>query len=156
MWELQRINAVQSGFQQANAAVGHEEIAAALDNLAIVVTMYKELSKELITSNRELTAASMVMGEQIKVLVATNAKLVQQLAANSNKTKGSGGSKQGNRPIFEPNGYCWSHGFCIIESHSSKMCTVRKKGHGKKQEAAMWINAMGGSQKDNNWVQKCR
>eukprot|EP00957_Ditylum_brightwellii_P140254 10686740-Ditylum_brightwellii.AAC.1 len=50
---------------------------------------------------------------------------------------------------LDPNGYCWSYGFKVGIRHNSRICYFPKEGH---QVEATWINMMGGSRRNNDWV----
>ena len=47
----------------------------------------------------------------------------------------------GDRSMWDPNGYCWTHGFKVKKGHSSKTCKSRGEGH---KEDATRSNTMGG------------
>ena len=49
---------------------------------------------------------------------------------------------------FEPNGYCWTHGYKLREGHSSSTCQKRAEGH---VETASRRDTKGGSTKNKGW-----
>eukprot|EP00957_Ditylum_brightwellii_P088723 6756168-Ditylum_brightwellii.AAC.1 len=49
---------------------------------------------------------------------------------------------------FDPNGYCWSHGYRCVFGCNSKTCTRPKEGH---QREATIANTMGGSEEFKEW-----
>jgi hypothetical protein len=46
---------------------------------------------------------------------------------------------------LDPNGYCWTHGYCVKLGHTSATCTNKAEGH---QLLATRSNTMGGSTKN--------
>ena len=50
--------------------------------------------------------------------------------------------------IFDPAGYCHTHGYRVHASHTSAKCKKKKKGH--KNEATR-ANTMGGSNRNQGW-----
>eukprot|EP00957_Ditylum_brightwellii_P180298 13734791-Ditylum_brightwellii.AAC.1 len=49
---------------------------------------------------------------------------------------------------FDPNGYCWVHGYRCVFGHNSKACTRLKKGH---QRDATRAKTMRGSEAFKEW-----
>eukprot|EP00957_Ditylum_brightwellii_P163615 12457529-Ditylum_brightwellii.AAC.1 len=43
---------------------------------------------------------------------------------------------------IDPEGYCWSCGYCIPKNHNSMNCDKQTPGH---QLGATWANIMGGN-----------
>ena len=50
-----------------------------------------------------------------------------------------------NRALLDPNGYCWSHGYRVSVTHSSRTCDHKLLDH---QDDATQTNPMGGSTKN--------
>jgi len=50
--------------------------------------------------------------------------------------------------IFDPTGYCRTHGYRVHKSHTSDKCKKKKRGH--KNEATR-ADTMGGSNKNQGW-----
>eukprot|EP00957_Ditylum_brightwellii_P175325 13346747-Ditylum_brightwellii.AAC.1 len=50
---------------------------------------------------------------------------------------------------YDPNGYCWSHGYRVMRGHNSQSCKKPKEGHRRKATRA---NTMGGSEAFKNWT----
>jgi hypothetical protein len=50
--------------------------------------------------------------------------------------------------IFDPTGYCHTHGYCVHKSHTSEKCKKKKRGH---ENEATRADTMGGSNKNQGW-----
>lgn len=50
--------------------------------------------------------------------------------------------------IFDVNGYCWTHGWRVHQTHTSGKCKKKKKGY---KDAATRANTMGGSNTNKGW-----
>ena len=53
-------------------------------------------------------------------------------------------SKPQNKTNVNPNGYCWTHSYCIGQGHTSKICTPHATGH--REEATRANNFVGAKQ----------
>ncbi len=147
-------------------AIGHLETA--LDNLALAATNNTAVLQQLIAANLALTAT-------ITLLTATNKKLVDAATRRGGipaatlgwgwtqaATPGQGWTQaatQAATPAATPAGiratkkpcprnYCWTHGHCVSEHHTSATCANKAPGH---RDNATASNTFGGSNKDKNW-----
>ena len=50
--------------------------------------------------------------------------------------------------IFDPTGYCHTHGYRVHKSHTSKKCKKKQRGH---KDEATRADTMGGSNKNKGW-----
>ena len=80
----------------------------------------------------------------------TSSKLLAILSKANLKTGGNNnsGGGGGNSSKYNPNGYCWSHGYKVTKTHNSKTCKFQKEGH---KEGATRENTMGGSTDNIHW-----
>ena len=144
------MNAQQTGYHTANAVTAPvtaspNQITEALDNLAMATVNDRNIIAQLTQANAALTA--------------TNQKLVQQMAeaVQSLKVLMDNDVKREQDRIdrakaynerFDPNGYCWSHGYKVTCDHNSATCTAKKPGH---KDNATRANTMGGCQLNKTW-----
>ena len=68
-----------------------------------------------------------------------------QTGGGNNSSSSSGGG--GTTSKYDPNGYCWSHGYKVSKNHNSKTCKTGKPGH---QEGVTCNNIMGGCEDNKN------
>ena len=124
-----------------------------MDNLVAIMSSDKGQVETLIASNADLTV-------QIKALTDTNTRLTIENANLINIiTKIAGTAPAAatapastNRDLhYDPNGYCWTHGYRVHKNHNSANCKSKAPGH---QDAATRANPMGGSSKKKDWVKK--
>jgi hypothetical protein len=142
---IQGESAVTAGYHYANASVSHNEdqmaeaTIGALTNLATATA-----------SDRGVVAS----------LTHANARLAKHLEDNSNELrelkallKKERTEKRGQRSFNpSPRNYCWTHGYKVGSTHTSRTCTLPKPGN--KTEATRADN-MGGSQTNRecySWV----
>jgi hypothetical protein len=113
------------------------QIGKALDNLALAATNYTTVLHQLTASNLALTTAN-------TALTAANKKLLEALAKKSPATTPSTPAtpRPSNKPF--PGYYCWTHGHCVSQSHTSATCSNKAAGH---KDTATVANTMGGSDK---------
>ena len=118
-------NAVE---QSANAV---STVVEGLDNLAAVVTMDRDRTADLVTTNKTLV-------EQVAILTAQNGKLINAVAARAGSAPPAAAGKPtaaANDPWSDAswdksgNGYCWSHGHKVKKGHTSVTCTQRCPHH---------------------------
>ena len=81
-----------------------------------------------------------VNAEQQTIITKLNNKIttLEKKLAQSSVAEGGGGSSA----TFNPNHYCWSHGYKNYKTHNSATCRNKKEGH--KCDATQQ-NTMGGS-----------
>ena len=140
----------------ANAAerydMQHQQVEA-LASLATATAADRQAVTALSSSNATLT-------QELCPATATIATLQQSLASCSCATMpGTGERGQQRRQAsqqrqhnrgrdttpLDPNGYCWSHGYCISMGHNGASCYNTLPGH---QRAATRADPMGGSTKN--------
>jgi hypothetical protein len=126
------------------------QMVASLDNLALAAVQKNETLEQLIKINemKEMTLKSLM--SQLAAEKETSSKLLAILSKAGLKTGGNNsyGGGSGNASKYDPNGYCWSHGYKVTKNHTSKTCKTRKDGH---KEEATRANTMGGSKDNINW-----
>lgn len=130
-----------------------------------------ELANQMVTSLDTLALAAVQKNETLEQLIKINEmkeitlkNLMAQLAAEKNNLLQTLGHHQQSRienwgkqyfwrgsstaSKWNPNGYCWSHGYKVTKNHNSNTCRTRKDGH---KEEATRANTMGGSTENINW-----
>ena len=121
-----------------------DHLGTALDNLALAAANNTTVLQQLTVANLALTTSN-------ATLTATNKKLSEAVAAKGPAPAVSPGTTPGiQHPTKKPKpgNYCWSHGHCCSENHTSATCGSRAPGH---QVTATASNMMGGSEKDKGW-----
>ena len=148
--EQMNMTSQQSGFHSANAATSPTspslpQITDALDQLAMATVNDKTIIAQLTQANAELTATNKQLVQQmaeavksLKVLMENDVKREQEKCERV----------KAYNERFDPNGYCWSHGYKVTFDHNSCTCTAKKPGH---KDNATRANPMGGSQLNKNW-----
>jgi hypothetical protein len=143
-------------------------LKTALNNLALAATNDTTVLQQLIAANSALMAT-------ITLLTATNKKLVDAATRRGGTpaatlgrgwtqaaTPGWGWTQAGTQaatPVATsagicatkkpcPGNYCWTHGHCVSEHHTSATCANKAPGHRNDATAS---NTFGGSNKDKNW-----
>ena len=143
--EQNEMNATHAGFHSANAVFPQENtqttITDALDHLAMATSNDRGIIECLTSTNATLTATNAKLTADLDQAFT----LLKQLVVNEEKRE-QVVNEYNLR--FDPNGYCWSHGYKVIPNHNSKNCTDKKKGH---NDNATRFNPMGGSQANKGW-----
>jgi hypothetical protein len=130
-------------------------------------TIEAELSNQLVTSLNNLAYTAVQKNDTIEKFIETikqqqdtihklqaqNGELLMKLlgghsAADANAKKSG---TPGGTPVWDPSGYCWSHGYKVKKGHNSKTCKTRGEGH---QESATRSNIIGGNEANKTWVAK--
>ena len=127
-----------------------DKMVSALDNLANAAVQKNDTFEQLVASNKTLTEAiKSQQDENKKLLAIITALSISDRGAASGKTSTTTG---GGRDIpWDPEGYCWSHGYKIKIGHSSATCENQKDGHkqhltakrGDEQGGCMWNKTWG-------------
>ncbi len=103
-----------------------------------VVSQLTETNKQLVVTNQSRI-------EQLQQVLATNAKLIK-LVGTTLTPKAPYVKKLFDRAAWlakmNPNGYCWTHGYHVVKSHTSLSCTTKAPGH---KDDATRTNTKGGS-----------
>ena len=133
--EQQDMDTMQVRYHSFNAAVTHQapeqsHLTEALDNLALATSNDRNIIAQLPKANADLTATNQQLVSQmaeavnaLKVLMENDVKREKERCQRV---------KTYNEK-FDPNGYCWSHGYKVTYDHSSCTCTAKKSGHKDKQ-----------------------
>ena len=111
----------------ANHAIADAEhakmMARSLDNLANAALQKNDTVEKLVSANERLA----------KALADANAAIARlRLPGTAATTPGSvppARPANATIPAWDPQGYCWSHGWKVKLGHSSATCTHRKEGH---------------------------
>ena len=133
-----------------------DRMVNALDSLANAAVLKTKTCETLVATNKKLT-------QELRRLTSIIQTMTIQLRFNSgtNNTniKGGGGGAGGGairgtggpttNQTWDPNGYCWSHGFKVRIGHSSGTRNNRKTGH---VETATRTKTMGGVKWNSTWV----
>lgn len=149
--ENRAIQRLTGGSFRANATIEDElseKMVTSLDNLANAAVQKNDTIEKLIEINKQ-------QQETIHKLQAQNGELLYLLKHMAGPATADAVSKiyqnTGDRSMWDPNGYCWTHGFKVKKGHSSKTCKSRGEGH---KEDATRSNTMDGSQANKNWNPK--
>jgi len=121
-------------------AVSIDRLGTALDNLALAVANDTTVLQQLTAANLALTTSN-------ATLTAANKKLPETLAkvlATTPRPPGTPGTPRVPNKLF-PGNYCWTHGHCISQLHTSAMWGNKAEGH---KDVAIASNMMGGSEAD--------
>jgi hypothetical protein len=134
--QMQGESAATAGYHSANAAVTHNE---------------DQMAKATIGALENLATATAADRGVVAALTQENSRLPKQLEDNSSELRELKAllnqdrrGKRGTRS-FNPSAsnYCWTHGYKVGKTHTSRTCKTPKPGH--KMEATRADN-MGGSQ----------
>ena len=89
----------------------------ALDNLANAAVQRNDTFEQLVKTNQTLTNTISSQQAEIKRLLSI------VTALSSGKQPQEQSAKGGDAPgVFDPNGYCWWHGFKVKHGHNSATC----------------------------------
>jgi hypothetical protein len=139
MRDINRMTSGDSAFANQAAAqeiVQAEKMAALLDNLVNATIQKNNTIDKLVATNQKQTK-----------IIADLTEAIAKLKAGSPPTEqGSGRANpphwKSTKPVWDPTGYCWMHGFWVKVGHSSTTCSFPREGHCK---AATHANTKGGS-----------
>ena len=125
------------------------QMVTSLDNLAMAAVQKNETIEKLIQINKMKEKTITNLMAQLEDERATSTKLLEiihkaGLQTGKNTNSGSGT----HYTNWDPNGYCWTHGYKVKKWHNSKTCKTRNNGH---KEGATRANTMGGSQENIGW-----
>ena len=130
-----------------------------MDNLVAIMSSDKGQAERLIATNAELVAINKAKDATITSLVAQNTNLMMIITKMSGgktpTTDDLAGANGGGGHInqngyqhkrrnpddtpFDPNGYCWSHGYRVHFDHSSSTCKFKKAATKiMRQEKIIW------------------
>ena len=119
-----------------------------MENLAAIMSSDKGQVETLTETNAKLV-------DQVKDLTATNSQLAIEITTLTKIiTNMSGAQAPTENHVdanYNPDGYCWSHGYRCTYNHNSKTCRAKKPGH---KDEATQTNTMGGSTVNKNWVKR--
>ena len=156
--ELNKLTASDSKFEANTAydtAGGNAEaINNAMDNLAVIMSSDKNAVDTLVANNAKLTEQVQSLTATIERLTIENANLIKVITniAGASATPPTSTQQQSARESnFDPNGYCWTHGYKVHKNHTSATCKRKAPGH---QDAATRENPMGGSTKNKDWIKQ--
>ncbi len=121
-----------------------DRLETALDNLALAAANDTTVLQQLTSANLALTATN-------ATLTAANKNLSEALAKfQATRPTTPGPPPTSNKPF--PGNYCWIHGHCVSQMHTSATCGGKATGH---QDKATTSNTMGGSEKNKGWNTRC-
>ena len=124
------INKIKTGETNFGANVLEERwmneisviIGQSMDNIALAAVTKHATLDMLAQTNTNLVKANADQQSTITKLttkITSLASKIEQLSAG-----GSGGNDR--RGCFDPNYYCWSHGYKLAHSHTNATCTKKK------------------------------
>ena len=105
----------------------------------------KATLNQLLRANERLSQLNLDLAEQLKI--ALGQKTTVKNTTSSNAMTGNKMKKKDEK--FDPNGYCWTHGYRVSWKHNSKNCSNKAMGH---KDNATRANTMGGVQLNKAWV----
>jgi hypothetical protein len=116
----------------------------ALDNLSSAASNEKAILEQLITSNSSFATSNSNLTREVKTLH-------DQLAAKSRSgiCRVAGSNDPNKRRGPDPDGYCWSHGYCVGHGHNGHTCSHPKESH---QPTAMRNNIIGSPVANKDWM----
>ena len=115
-------------------------LGTALDNLALTAANDTTVLQQLTAANLALTATNSLLTSANKLLSEALAKL------QATKPGTPGTPRPSNKPF--PGNYCWTHGYCVSQTHTSATCGSKATGH---QDAATASDTKGSREKDKGW-----
>ena len=137
--ELAKITGVAfSGMANQAEEEMADKMVVALDNLANAAVEKNCTIESLVKANLALTKAVADRDTSLLALTTAITKLSNQRSKGGGGGSGSGGGGGGpasgggpavDPAVFDPMGYCWSHGYKCKHGHSSATCNKRKTGH---------------------------
>ncbi|KAL7474600.1 hypothetical protein ACHAW6_000569, partial [Cyclotella cf. meneghiniana] len=142
-------------FAAHSATQGHDDklamqMVTSLDNLALAAVQKNKTLKKLIQINEMKEKTITTLMAQLAAEWANSAKLLDIIHKAGLQAGGSTNSGNGSRrdTKWDPNGYCWTHGYKVTKNHNSMTCKTRNDGH---KEGATCPNTMRGSQENITW-----
>ena len=142
--QQQQATSARAGFS-ALAEDKENQFADALANLATAQAADQEAFCQLVTTNTDLAEqlkAAMTDITSLKNLVLSQNQNQNNANTNNyNNNNNTNHNNTNNTNRRKPNkNYCWTHGFCVADDHTSKNCKNTKFGH---QQDATRDNLMG-------------
>ena len=118
----------------ANAATSANlgnNIITALDNLANAEVQKNDTVEMLVIANKALTDSLTARDKECARLMAIITALSTGRGANVGGGGGGGRDTDGNgsKTPWDPEGYCWIHGYKMRTGHYSASCCNKRKGH---------------------------
>jgi len=110
----------------ANSAEEKEmgtEMVGTLVNLANAAVQRNDTFEQLVKTNQTLTNTVSSQQAEIKRLLT----IVTALSSGKQPQQQSNGGEGETSDVWDPNGYCWWHGFKVKHSHNSCTCDKGKK-----------------------------
>ena len=127
-------------------------MVTALDNLANAAVEKNGTIESLVKANLALTKAVAERESNLQALTTAITKLSNQRSKGGDSGSGGGGATVGgpavDPAVFDPLGYCWSHGYKCKHGHSSATCNKKKAGH---QDTAKRGDIQGGATWNVDW-----
>ena len=146
--ELTKITGVAfNGMANQAEEVMADKMVTALDNLANAAVEKNSTIESLVKANLALTKAVAEREANLQALTTAITKLSNQRSKGGGSGGGGGGAPAGG-PVFDPLGYCWSHGYKCKHGHSSATCNKKKTGH---QDTAKRGDIQGGATWNVDW-----
>ena len=117
-----------------------EIVGQSMDNLALAAVTKQATMEMLAQTNTTLAKAN---AEQQSTITKLTTKITSLASKLEQLSAGVSGGNAGHGH-FDPNNYCWSHGYKLAHSHTSDNCTNNNEGH---KSDATHRNPIGG----NTW-----
>jgi hypothetical protein len=148
-----------AAYRQHRQMQGEKIGAQAFANAAVTQASEDDVAKQALGAFGNFATAKAVDRDVVAQLTEANSRLEKQLEDNYTSIKevkallrkeraeraSSGNTDRPPRRSFNPSSdnYCWSHGYKVACTHTSRTCMFPKEGH---QREAANTNNMGGSQ----------
>ena len=127
--ELVRLTGIAYDGMANNAQVDEigDKMVSALDNLANAAVQKNDTFEHLVAANKTLTETNKRQQEDNRKLLA----IISALSVKTTYKTATGKDLSGGGADFnwDPNGYCWSHGYKVKAGHSSATCEKCRPGH---------------------------
>ena len=103
----------------------------ALDNLTNAAVQKNDTVEMLVIANKALIDSLAARDKECARLLAIINPLSTGRGANVGGGGGGGGNNDGNgsKKPWDPEGYCWSHGYKVRTGHSRASCRNKREGH---------------------------
>ena len=101
----------------------NNQLADSLNHLANAAILDKGTMATLTEHIKTLTKHNSALIEQNGILINTIANLTNTKAQAINN------APKNKQSYFDPNGYCWSHGYKVTRNHNSQNCSQQLPGH---------------------------
>jgi hypothetical protein len=142
-----QLQASEGGKLLSGAHTVHPAPAGTIDCLGTALNNHALAAANDTTVLQQLSAASLALTATNALLMTANKRLSEALAKLQATKPGTPGTPCLSTKSF-PGNYCWTHGFCVNQTHTSATCSGKGAGH---QDVVTASDTIGSSQKDKGW-----